>query len=90
VWVLSYTGAPRWCIPLFQLINTRSSSVLLTGTASDAHTWNLVFLQKYIAEAGHEVVNLGPCVPESLLVDTCLRLRPDLARPLNTSREQGF
>jgi methylaspartate mutase sigma subunit len=55
-----------------------SVRVLVTGTSSDAHTWNLIFLQKYIAEAGHEVVNLGPCVPESLLVETCRRLRPDL------------
>jgi methylmalonyl-CoA mutase cobalamin-binding subunit len=55
-----------------------AARVLVTGTLSDAHTWNLIFLQKYIAEAGHEVVNLGPCVPESLLVESCLRLRPDL------------
>lgn len=55
-----------------------SVRVLVTGTSSDAHTWNLVFLQRFIAEVGHKVVNLGPCVPESLLVETCLRLRPDL------------
>jgi methylaspartate mutase sigma subunit len=58
--------------------SARPLGVLVTGTASDAHTWNLVFLQKYLAEAGYQVVNLGPCVPESLLVETCLRLRPEL------------
>ena len=48
------------------------------GTASDSHTWNLVFLQLLLAEQGVEVVNLGPCVPDDLLVAECRRLRPDL------------
>ncbi|MFC7615767.1 cobalamin B12-binding domain-containing protein [Actinokineospora soli] len=50
----------------------------MAGTASDAHTWNLVFLELYCGERGHDVVNLGPCVPPELLVDECLRVRPRL------------
>ena len=38
-------------------------TVLLTGASSDAHTWNLVFLQLLIAEHGFRVTNLGPAVP---------------------------
>lgn len=53
-------------------------TVLITTGSSDAHTWNLVFLQKVVEEAGHRVVNLGPCVPEDVLVDSCLRHKPDL------------
>lgn len=52
--------------------------VLVTGTASDAHTWNLIFLQLYCEERGARVVNLGPCVPDDLLVTTCRRVTPDL------------
>lgn len=60
------------------VLAARSLKVLLTGVSSDAHTWNLIFLQKYIEEAGHQVVNLGPCVPAHLLVETSLQYRPDL------------
>jgi len=52
--------------------------VLVSGLASDAHTWNLVFLQLLLEEHGYEVVNLGPCVPDDVLVTQCLRLRPGL------------
>ena len=50
--------------------------ILLSTTSSDAHTWNLVFLQLLLEEGGHEVVNLGPCVPDDLLVDTARSYRP--------------
>ncbi len=52
--------------------------VLVTGTASDSHTWNLVFLQLFLEERGNSVINLGPCVPEELLVDECRAHDPDL------------
>ncbi|MEU0807685.1 cobalamin-dependent protein [Streptomyces sp. NPDC005970] len=52
--------------------------IVLTSTASDAHTWNLVFLQLLLEELGHRVVNLGPCVPEELLIAKCTEHRPDL------------
>ncbi|WP_432828467.1 cobalamin B12-binding domain-containing protein [Dactylosporangium sp. CA-092794] len=53
-------------------------TVLVTGTASDSHTWNLMFLQLLVEEQEHRVVNLGPCVPPELLADTCQRVAPDL------------
>lgn len=53
-------------------------TVIVTGLASDAHSWNLVYLQLLIEELGHNVVNLGPCVPDELLVSTCHRHQPAL------------
>ncbi|MFE1953513.1 MULTISPECIES: cobalamin B12-binding domain-containing protein [Streptomyces] len=52
--------------------------VLLSSVSSDAHTWNLIYLQLLLEERGHEVHNLGPCVPDELLLSTCRRLAPDL------------
>lgn len=63
--------------------------MVLSGVASDAHTWNLVFLQLLLEELGHRVVNLGPCVPESLLVEQCARRRPDLV-VLSSVNGHGF
>ncbi|MER0449678.1 cobalamin B12-binding domain-containing protein [Streptomyces sp. NPDC006711] len=51
-------------------------TVLVSGVASDSHTWNLVFLQLLIEELGYDVVNLGPCVPDDLLVRECLERAP--------------
>ncbi|MDT0328083.1 cobalamin B12-binding domain-containing protein [Nocardiopsis lambiniae] len=51
---------------------------VLSGTSSDSHTWNLVFLQLLLEEAGHRVVNLGPCVPDDLLIDRVREHRPRL------------
>jgi methylaspartate mutase sigma subunit len=53
-------------------------AVVVAGTPSDSHTWNLLYLQLLLAELGHRVTNLGPCVPARLMVDTCRRVRPDL------------
>ncbi|WP_371478774.1 cobalamin B12-binding domain-containing protein [Kitasatospora sp. NBC_00315] len=52
--------------------------VVVTSMASDSHMWNLVFLELLLEELGHEVSNLGPCVPDEEIVSACLRLRPDL------------
>lgn len=52
--------------------------IVVSSVASDSHTWNLVFLQSVLEELGHRVTNLGPCVPEELLVRECLRAAPDL------------
>lgn len=52
--------------------------VLIAGGTSDSHTWNLVFLQLLIEEAGHRVINLGPCVPPPLLLARCRARTPDL------------
>jgi methylaspartate mutase sigma subunit len=59
------------------LSSPRKRTVVST-VSSDSHTWNLVFLQKYLQERGHEVINLGPCVPDELLVEQCVRAAPDL------------
>ncbi|HEY1575408.1 MAG TPA: cobalamin-dependent protein [Pseudonocardiaceae bacterium] len=55
-----------------------SATVVVSSTASDSHTWNLVYLQLLIQELGHTVHNLGACVPPDLLVAECTRLTPDL------------
>ncbi|MFJ8622678.1 cobalamin B12-binding domain-containing protein [Kitasatospora sp. NPDC093550] len=52
--------------------------VVVTTTASDSHTWNLVFLQLLLEEMGHRVTNLGACVPDALLLAECRRIEPDL------------
>ena len=52
--------------------------VLVTGTMSDAHTWNLLFIQLLIEEAGHAVHNLGSCVPPDVVTDHCVVHRPGL------------
>ncbi|HEY9328321.1 MAG TPA: cobalamin-dependent protein [Streptomyces sp.] len=53
-------------------------TVVVTTVASDSHTWNLVYLQLLIEELGYRVINLGPCVPDDLLVRECLDTAPDL------------
>jgi N-dimethylarginine dimethylaminohydrolase/methylmalonyl-CoA mutase cobalamin-binding subunit len=68
---------------------TRSLSVVVTSVASDSHNWNLVFLQLLLEELGHQVVNLGPCVPDELLVSECQRIRPDLV-VVSTVNGHGF
>ena len=52
--------------------------VLVTSTSSDAHTWNLVFLQLLLEELGWTVVNLGACVPVGTVVEECLAHQPVL------------
>ena len=53
-------------------------SVVVSSVASDSHNWNLVFLQLTLEELGHRVHNLGPCVPDEMLVGECRNIRPDL------------
>ena len=57
---------------------TSRGTVVVSGVASDAHTWNLVFLQLMIEELGYDVVNLGPCVTPELLVAECEQHKPAL------------
>ncbi|MEV0603009.1 cobalamin-dependent protein [Streptomyces sp. NPDC050315] len=52
--------------------------VLVSSVSSDSHTWNLVFLQLMLEELGHEVINIGSCVPDDLLIAECRRTRPDM------------
>jgi methylaspartate mutase sigma subunit len=56
----------------------RALDVVVTSVSSDAHMWNLVYLQLVLEELGHRVTNLGACVPDDLLISECRELRPDL------------
>ncbi len=51
---------------------------VVSSVKSDSHTWNLIYIELVLRDLGHEVVNLGPCVPEDLLVEESASLRPDL------------
>ncbi|MGW0855816.1 cobalamin B12-binding domain-containing protein [Streptomyces sp. NPDC002690] len=51
--------------------------ILLSGTASDSHTWNLVYLWLFLEERGHDVVTLGPCASPGLLTAACRQHSPD-------------
>jgi methylaspartate mutase sigma subunit len=53
-------------------------NVIVAGLPSDAHTWNLVYLQLLIEDLGHRVRNLGPCVPAAEIVSRCRDERADL------------
>lgn len=53
-------------------------SVLVTGTASDAHTWNLLYVQLLIEEAGYPVRNLGCCVSPEVVAAECAGYAPGL------------
>lgn len=50
---------------------------IVSSVSSDAHMWNLVFLQLLLEEHGAEVNNLGACVPDELIIDECISTRPD-------------
>lgn len=56
----------------------RRLTVLVTGTVSDAHTWNLIYLTLVFQEMGHHVVTLGSCVPAETVAARCTALSPDL------------
>jgi methylmalonyl-CoA mutase cobalamin-binding subunit len=73
-------GSSYSVCPQIPVANRRGAQgrVLISSVPSDAHTWNLVFLQLLIEEYGLEVHNLGACVPLAHLIDNCLALRPDL------------
>jgi len=56
----------------------RKLRVVLSSVSSDSHTWNLVFIQLMLEEMGHEVINLGACTPDELIVQECGRYNPDV------------
>jgi methylaspartate mutase sigma subunit len=59
-------------------MRTRPPGAVLSTIASDAHTWNLLYLQLLLEEHRFQVRNLGPCVPVDDVVRTCLVDRPRL------------
>ncbi|WP_092923241.1 cobalamin B12-binding domain-containing protein [Actinopolyspora alba] len=63
--------------------------VLLSSVPSDAHTWNLVFLQLALEQAGIRVRNLGACVPTSSLLDAVDDWRPDVV-VISTVNGHGY
>ena len=63
--------------------------IVVTSVASDAHTWNLVYLHLLLEELGHRVTNLGACVPDRSVVDECRARRPDLV-VISTVNGHGF
>ncbi|SET96791.1 cobalamin B12-binding domain-containing protein [Hymenobacter actinosclerus] len=62
---------------------------LLTTVPSDAHNWNLIFMQLLLEENGFTVINLGPCVPYDLLASACLKHNPDVV-VVSTINGHGF
>ena len=60
------------------VLSQRGLKILIAGGASDSHSWNLVFLELLLAECGHRVVNLGPCVSAALLLRECRAHAPEL------------
>ncbi|MEU2793021.1 cobalamin-dependent protein [Streptomyces sp. NPDC007100] len=63
--------------------------IILSSVSSDSHTWNLVFLQLLLEENGHEVINLGACVPDDLLVESVRRFPSD-AVVISSVNGHGF
>ncbi|MFI5567664.1 cobalamin B12-binding domain-containing protein [Streptomyces sp. NPDC051740] len=61
----------------------------MSGTSSDAHTWNLIYIHLFLEERGYTVSNLGSCVPNDLLARTCRELQPDLV-VLSSVNGHGF
>jgi methylaspartate mutase sigma subunit len=57
---------------------TPRPEVVVTSVSSDAHTWNLVYLQLILEELGCRVTNLGACVPDETVVAECAERRPQL------------
>lgn len=63
--------------------------IVVSGLASDAHTWNLVYLQLVLEEMGHRVTNLGACVPDPQLTSRCEQVAPDIV-VLSSVNGHGF
>lgn len=55
-----------------------SLNVILTGTPSDSHTWNLIFMELFLQENECRVFNLGSCVPIHKIHQTIKEESPDL------------
>jgi methylaspartate mutase sigma subunit len=67
----------EFCSPAI-IRQSADRKAVLSGTASDSHTWNLVFMQLVIEELGYHVANLGSCVADELLLSECVAQSPDL------------
>lgn len=52
------------------LSKDNNKKILLTSISSHSHTRNLVFMQLLREFYGYEVMNLGACVPDELVLST--------------------
>ncbi|MEV0253568.1 cobalamin B12-binding domain-containing protein [Streptomyces sp. NPDC050732] len=83
-------NAPEWIsAPAVRRQPGEELTVCVTGLSSDAHTWNLVYVQLLVEDLGHRVHNLGPCVPDSEIIERCRTTRPDLL-VISTVNGHGF
>ncbi|MFI7110378.1 cobalamin B12-binding domain-containing protein [Nonomuraea sp. NPDC050227] len=62
------TGTAR---SLPDAVVSRALSTVVATISSDAHTWNLMYLQLLLEERGHQVTNLGPCTPVEEIIENC-------------------
>jgi methylaspartate mutase sigma subunit len=60
------------------LLPARRLDVVVTSLSSDAHTWNLVYLQLLLEELRCRVTNLGACTPDETILRRCAERTPDL------------
>ncbi len=51
---------------------------ILTTIPSDAHSWNLIFMEMFLKEHGYNVINLGVCVSYEKVIKSCQRHRPEI------------
>jgi methylaspartate mutase sigma subunit len=61
-----------------EIVGGRRLQVVVSSLSSDAHTWNLVFLQLLLEELGCRVANVGACPPDEVILAECETRRPDL------------
>lgn len=55
----------------------KGRKVVIATIPSDSHMWNLVYLEMLLTEAGHQVINLGPCTPPHMIVDAVCTEKAD-------------
>ena len=56
----------------------KSKRAIVATVPSDSHMWNLVYIELVLRENGWDVNNLGACPPVELVVEACLREKPDM------------
>jgi len=50
---------------------------ILATIPSDSHSWNLIFMEKFLIETGFATINLGVCVPYEDVLVNCATHKPD-------------
>jgi methylaspartate mutase sigma subunit len=66
-----------------------NKTAILTTIPSDAHSWNLVYMQMFLEERGCRVINLGTCAPFQQVIDACAKENPDLV-VVSTTNGHGY